>query len=214
MPFLNSPWCVAAWDDEIAAGSSLRRRILDQDILLLRGSDGKVHALRNRCPHRFAPLSLGTRIDDSIRCAYHGLQFDLNGRCIHNPHDDGAIPERTTARSYPLVLRQSLLWIWMGEAPGVHLMTPETEQSTHYFWSNARDFRKDDAVLHAQLQEGLQYAFEQQDKPMILAQRDAMEAEDFWDLKPVVLPGDTGAIRARIVLRKLIKDEQSGSSNP
>jgi len=47
---------------------------------------------------------------------------------------------------------------------GSHLMTPETEDSTHYFWSDSRDFRRDDTALHAQLDEGLKYAFEYQDQ--------------------------------------------------
>ena len=94
------------------------------------------------------------------------------------------------------------------ETPGVHLMTPETESTTHYFWSNAREFRRDDAELQRTLQEGLSYAFEHQDKPMIEAVEAGMEKQDFWDLRPVVLACDAGAIRARRVLRKMIADEQ------
>jgi vanillate O-demethylase monooxygenase subunit len=97
------------------------------------------------------------------------------------------------------------------ETPGVHLMTPETEKTTHYFWSNARDFRRDDATLHAALDEGLRYAFEHQDKPMIEAVSESMEGEDFWDLRPAILACDAGAIRARRVLRKMISDEQAVS---
>ena len=93
------------------------------------------------------------------------------------------------------------------ETPGVHLMTPETDETTHYFWSNSRDFRRDDEALHEQLDVGLRYAFEHQDKPMILAQKKAMEGEDFWELKPLILEGDAGAIRARRILRKLIREE-------
>lgn len=95
------------------------------------------------------------------------------------------------------------------EAPGVHLMTPETEDSTHYFWASSRDFAKDDAELHEAMQRGFEYAFEQQDKPMILAQHEAIGGEDFWDMKPVILPCDAGAVRARRVLRKLIREEQA-----
>jgi phenylpropionate dioxygenase-like ring-hydroxylating dioxygenase large terminal subunit len=95
------------------------------------------------------------------------------------------------------------------ETPGVHLMTPETEVTTHYFWSNSRDFRIDDAELHAQLDAGLRFAFEHQDKPMIVAQREAMEDAEFWSLNPIVLEGDAGAIRARRILRRMIHEEQT-----
>jgi vanillate O-demethylase monooxygenase subunit len=90
-------------------------------------------------------------------------------------------------------------------------MTPETEFTTHYFWSNSRDFRVDDAELHAQLESGLRFAFEQQDKPMIVAQRESMEDAEFWSLNPVVLEGDAGAVRARRVLRRLIHEEQTAA---
>jgi vanillate O-demethylase monooxygenase subunit len=88
-------------------------------------------------------------------------------------------------------------------------MTPETDDSTHYFWSNARDFRRDDQQLHAALDQGFQLAFEHQDKPMIMAQHDAIGGEDFWEMHPVILEGDAGAVRARRILRKLIKEEQA-----
>jgi phenylpropionate dioxygenase-like ring-hydroxylating dioxygenase large terminal subunit len=98
------------------------------------------------------------------------------------------------------------------ETPGVHLMTPETEVTTHYFWSNSRDFRIDDAELHAQLEAGLRFAFEHQDKPMIVAQREAMEGAEFWSLNPIVLEGDAGAIRARRILRRMIHEEQTAGT--
>jgi hypothetical protein len=97
------------------------------------------------------------------------------------------------------------------EQPGVHLMTPETVDSTHYCWSNSRDFRRDDAQLHEQIDQGLKHAFEHQDKPIIIAQQEAMNGEDFWDLKPLIFAGDAGAIRARRILRKLILAERGTS---
>lgn len=340
MSFLRNCWYVAAWDDEVAAKGSIHRRILNEDILLARDAQGVVRAMRNRCPHRFAPLSMGERTGDVIECPYHGLRFDLEGRCVHNPHGDGRIPPNAKVQTYPIAMRHMLLWIWMGdpakadataipelkgldpdrfainkgymhtpvnyeymtdnimdlghieflhrgllgseavlsaeidvrqdgnvvhsnrltrnemlpgalealyqtggkpvdrwldvvwhapanmqlvvgvtdaggaervgkETPGVHLMTPETESSTHYFWSNARDFRRDDAELHQALERGFELAFEHQDKPMIVAQHAAIDGEDFWDLQPVILEGDAGAIRARRILRKLIREEEA-----
>jgi hypothetical protein len=47
-----------------------------------------------------------------------------------------------------------------------------------------------------------------EDEPIFIAQQEAMNAEDFWDLKPLILAGDAGAIRARRILRKLINAER------
>ena len=48
--------------------------------------------------------------------------------------------------------------------------------------------------------------------PMIVAQEEAMEGQDFWALKPLILAGDAGAIRARRILRKLIRKEQEAAA--
>jgi vanillate O-demethylase monooxygenase subunit len=47
--------------------------------------DGRPVAFLDRCPHRYAPLSLGERSGDNLRCAYHGWCFDSSGRCIEIP---------------------------------------------------------------------------------------------------------------------------------
>jgi phenylpropionate dioxygenase-like ring-hydroxylating dioxygenase large terminal subunit len=113
--FLKNSWYVAAWADELAA-QLLPRQILGKPVVMFRRRDGQAVALDDRCPHRFAPLHLGRLVDDQIECAYHGLRFDCSGACTLNPHGNGMIPAKALVRSYPVVERYQLLWIWMGEA--------------------------------------------------------------------------------------------------
>ena len=115
MAFLTNCWYVASWADELGAGM-LPRQLLGQPVVMFRRRDGVAVALADRCPHRFAPLHMGKLVDDTIECAYHGLKFDCSGKCTFNPHGNGMIPARAMVRSYPLVERYKLLWIWMGEA--------------------------------------------------------------------------------------------------
>lgn len=115
MAFVMNCWYVAAWADEVAA-QMVPRRLLDQPVVLFRRQDGTAVALDDRCPHRFAPLHMGRLVDDTIECAYHGLRFDCSGKCTFNPHGNGVIPAKALVRSYPLVERYKLLWIWMGDA--------------------------------------------------------------------------------------------------
>ena len=118
MTFLRNAWYVAAWADELGAGVLLNRTLLEESVLLFRDSQGMAHAMQDRCPHRYAPLHFGKHLGDGIRCGYHGLEFNTQGRCVHNPHAQGAIPAATKVRVYPLVERHSFLWIWMGEPAG------------------------------------------------------------------------------------------------
>ncbi len=119
MGYLRNVWYVAGWASELAAGQMLARQICDEPLVLFRDEQGTPHALFDRCPHRFAPLSMGKLCDGAtaIQCAYHGLRFGADGQCRHNPHGDGRIPAAAVVKSYPLVERWSLLWIWLGE-PG------------------------------------------------------------------------------------------------
>jgi vanillate O-demethylase monooxygenase subunit len=107
---------MAAWSSEI--GDDLfSRRLLDIPVLIYRLADGDVVACEDRCPHRFAPLSRGRKTATGVECGYHGLHFDRTGQCDSNPTGGGHIPAGTCVRTFPVVDRHQILWIWMGD-PG------------------------------------------------------------------------------------------------
>jgi len=91
---------------------------------------------------------------------------------------------------------------WIDRA--LHIMTPESPNRTRYYWAFSRNYRVDDEALSQQIQQGLVIAFDVEDKPMIEAQELAMNGRDFWELRPVLLNGDAGGVRARRVLAELI----------
>lgn len=113
--FLRNAWYVAALSTEVVGEALFSRTILNQSILFYRQQSGEIAAVRDRCPHRFAPLSLGTREGDRIRCLYHGLEFDAQGACTHNPHGNGRIPKACKVSRYPTHERDGFIWIWMGD---------------------------------------------------------------------------------------------------
>jgi len=116
--YLKNIWYVAAWADEVTR-QPLRRKLFDQDLVIYRKEDGQPVALGNRCPHRFAPLSMGKLIEDCIECPYHGLQFDESGQCVVNPHGNKAIPPKAQVPSFCVEERNGLTWIWGGEPEAV-----------------------------------------------------------------------------------------------
>jgi vanillate O-demethylase monooxygenase subunit len=61
--FLKNAWYVMAWSHEVAA-KPLARRILGEPIVVYRTPNGSAVALADQCPHRRAPLSLGTVLED------------------------------------------------------------------------------------------------------------------------------------------------------
>jgi vanillate O-demethylase monooxygenase subunit len=110
--YLRNTWYLAAWSQEVTLGHPLARILLEEPVLLFRREDGLAAAIADTCPHRFVPLSRGYQVGDRIRCAYHGLEFEGSGACVHNPH--GPIPAAARVRAYPLHEAHGGLWIWMG----------------------------------------------------------------------------------------------------
>lgn len=113
--FIQNAWYAGAWGHELTTDGLVARKILGKSLLFFRTSDGAVTALRDRCSHRFAPLSLGRREGDCVRCMYHGLVFDADGKCVEEPGRKGVSPN-TDVRHYPTVERHKLVWVWMGDA--------------------------------------------------------------------------------------------------
>lgn len=114
--FIRNTWYIAAEPQEVTR-KPLARTILEKPIVLFRTESGKVVALDDRCPHRFAPLSLGKVVGERIQCGYHGAQFDVNGACALVPGQD-IVPPKAKVNSYPLVEKHGYVWIWPGDPAG------------------------------------------------------------------------------------------------
>ncbi len=132
MIYLRNTWYVAGFADELPAGRMLARTLLDEPLVFFRRPDGHVCALADRCPHRFAPLSMGLLCDGgaSVQCAYHGLRFDGSGTCVHNPHGEGVIPKAAVVRAWSVVERHGLLWLWAGDGAAEKALIPDLSDVT------------------------------------------------------------------------------------
>lgn len=142
--FIHNCWYVAAWDIEVPTDGMLARTLLNEPVLLYRDSQGRPVALEDRCCHRAAPLHLGRKEGDYVRCMYHGLKFDPTGACVEIPGQD-SIPPRTCVRSYPVVERDRLIWIWMGE-PAM----ADAAGIVDFFWHDSPDWRMKPGYIHYQ----------------------------------------------------------------
>jgi vanillate O-demethylase monooxygenase subunit len=86
-----------------------------------------------------------------------------------------------------------------------HLITPETETSSHYFWYSTRNRLVDDKEIDERLREIINRAFTTEDEPMIEACQTYMGGMgDLYSLKPISLPSDEAALRVRRTLERLI----------
>ncbi|HUB94274.1 MAG TPA: aromatic ring-hydroxylating dioxygenase subunit alpha [Stellaceae bacterium] len=111
--YLKNCWYVAAWDREVGE-APFARTLCGVPVVLYRGKSGTVAALEDRCCHRNLPLSMGTIEGEDLRCGYHGLRYDASGQCVEVP-GQRQIPPGARVKSFPVIKRWKMLWIWMGD---------------------------------------------------------------------------------------------------
>ena len=114
--YISKTWYIAAEPQEINE-RPLARTILGKPLVLFKTQSGKVVALDDRCPHRFAPLSLGRVVGENLRCGYHGAEFDCQGACVAVP-GQSIVPPKARVTSYPVLKKHGYIWIWLGDPAG------------------------------------------------------------------------------------------------
>ena len=138
---------------------------------------------------------------------------------LQRPFYDADVGDHHTRMRWtaPGVLRQFLAMTEVDHAPeegavstNVHLLTPETEDATHYFWGTARNRRVGDAAIDGAIRNMVHKAFVTEDETMVAACRDYMGTNDLLSLRPVVLQTDVAAFRARKILERMVVHEASG----
>jgi phenylpropionate dioxygenase-like ring-hydroxylating dioxygenase large terminal subunit len=111
--YILNIWYMIAWSEEVTE-ALMSRKVLGKAVLITRDENGDAVALRDFCPHRFAPLSKGRREGNRIVCGYHGLNFNTQGICVHNPYSD-RIPATANVDCYPVCERDGIVWVWFGD---------------------------------------------------------------------------------------------------
>lgn len=112
--FPKNCWYVAATPDEIEA-KPLGRVVCGRSMVLFRAVEGQVAALEDFCPHRGAPLSLGTVENGVIVCGYHGMRMNADGKCA-GMAGQSVERFRKGIQTYPAIERHGYIWVWPGDA--------------------------------------------------------------------------------------------------
>ena len=98
------------------------------------------------------------------------------------------------------------------EIMSAHLVTPETSKTSHYTFMNSRDHHVGDPAYDERVREWQRIGFSEEDKPMLEAQQRAIGDADPMTLRPVLLPTDAGAVRARRILAARIAAENASQA--
>src|SRR5665213_835486 len=86
---LRRYWIPAALSVELpeSDGAPIRVRLLGENLVAFRDTEGKLGLLEDACPHRRAPMFFGRNEACGLRCVYHGWKFDVAGTCTDMPSE-------------------------------------------------------------------------------------------------------------------------------
>ncbi|WP_339492980.1 Rieske 2Fe-2S domain-containing protein [Pseudomonas sp. EA_15y_Pfl2_R67] len=130
----KTQWWPVALSHELR-NAPLACQVYDMPLVLFRAEKGRPAALPDRCPHRFAQLSLGKVRDGSIECPYHGWRFAADGRCTRVPGVDLTRCSKPLLDSLPICEAHGLVWVSLGvEEPPQPPVAPAVNQQLDTFW--------------------------------------------------------------------------------
>src|SRR5436190_16724365 len=94
----------------------IRFRILGEDLIAFRDTNGTPAFIARNCPHRGASLFFGRNEECGIRCVYHGWKFDAAGNCVDMPNEpaESDFKTKVKATAYPTKERGGIVWAYMG----------------------------------------------------------------------------------------------------
>jgi phthalate 4,5-dioxygenase oxygenase subunit len=97
----------------------IRVRLLGEDLVAFRDSNGTVGLIQNNCPHRGASLFFGRNEQSGLRCVYHGWKFSADGTCVDMPNEpaESDFKHKVRAIAYPTEERGGVVWAYLGTAP-------------------------------------------------------------------------------------------------
>tara|TARA_B100000427_G_C15466016_1_gene576277 strand:+ start:379 stop:1389 length:1011 start_codon:yes stop_codon:yes gene_type:complete len=115
-PVLRNYWYAVALCDEVES-NPISVKLLNEDFVIWRESNGGLIAAPERCPHRQAPLSHGHLENGCLVCPYHGWTFSEFGKCVNIPSaaDGVPIPSRAHLDTAEVIEKYGLIWLCPGK---------------------------------------------------------------------------------------------------
>ncbi|MBV9828501.1 MAG: aromatic ring-hydroxylating dioxygenase subunit alpha [Alphaproteobacteria bacterium] len=111
-------WIPALLSSEVAEpdGAPVRVRLLGEDLVAFRDTEGRVGLLEELCPHRRVSLYFGRNEECGLRCIYHGWKFDVDGKCVDqlNEPEEQQFKHKVRMTAYPTVEMGGVIWAYMG----------------------------------------------------------------------------------------------------
>ncbi|MBO0710169.1 MAG: Rieske 2Fe-2S domain-containing protein [Acetobacteraceae bacterium] len=117
---MRAYWLPALLSSEIPEPDCppVRVRLLGEDLIAFRDSQGQVGLLDEFCPHRRASLYFGRNEECGLRCVYHGWKFSVAGACVDmmNEPEEHDFKHKVRITAYSTAELGGIVWAYLGPA--------------------------------------------------------------------------------------------------
>jgi len=125
---MRTHWLPICMSEEVSEsdGTPLRARLLGEDLVVFRDSDGRLGVVGEHCPHRRASLALGRNEESGLRCLYHGWKIDVDGNVVEMPSEPAAscLAAKVKHTAYRTEEAGGFVWVWMGAGDPTSFESP------------------------------------------------------------------------------------------
>ena len=116
--FMRRYWLPALLSEEIPEPDSppVQVRLLGEELVAFRDSQGRVGLLDELCSHRGTSLFYGRNEECGLRCIYHGWKYDVEGRVVDTPAEPpgSRFKEKLRHPAYPTHEAGGMIWAYLG----------------------------------------------------------------------------------------------------
>jgi phthalate 4,5-dioxygenase len=111
-------WIPALLSEEIPAPDSppVKVRLLGEELVAFRDSQGRIGLLEERCSHRGTSLFYGRNEQCGLRCIYHGWKYDVEGNVVDTPAEPPGsnLKDKIRHTAYPCFESAGIVFTHMG----------------------------------------------------------------------------------------------------
>jgi len=131
--FMRRYWIPALLSEEVSEcdGAPVRVRLLGEDLVAFRDTEGRVGLLAEHCSHRGTSLFFGRNEECGLRCIYHGWKYDIDGNVLETPAEPAGSTLKNKVRhtAYPCKEAAGIVWTYLGPKDKMPLLP-------NYEWLN------------------------------------------------------------------------------
>jgi len=124
-------WQPVALSRELAEpdGAPIRVKLLGEEMVAFRDTQGRVGLVEPQCAHRGASLFFGRNEDGGIRCIYHGWKYDVHGKCLEMPNvpAGSAYHGKISIKAWPTREFGDIVWAYLGPRERMPEGVPQLE---------------------------------------------------------------------------------------